>query len=396
MEFAFTEEQLMIRDTAESFLKEVSTSEAIRTAMATDAGFDADLWKTICTDLYWQAIHIPEEFGGMGLGYVELVAMMEQMGRFLLCSPFFSTVCLGANALIIAGTEEQKALYLPQICEGKTATLAYTGLSAARSGGQWGAQTIDVVATSSGDEFVLNGTVRFVPDGASADILVIAARTAGSVGRDGVSLFVIPSDTAGVQRTLLKTMDQTRKQAEIVLDNVTVSASALMSKEGEAWTELSTVIDLATVALAAEQMGGAQQIMDMTVEYTKERTQFNRPIAGFQAIKHMAADMMTRVEVARSGVYYAACVAQDAFDLAATGNTDGEFSAELPEAASIAKSYCSDTYFKNAGDSIQMHGGVGFTWEYDVHLHFKRAKATEHQLGNGAYHRERIASLLLD
>jgi len=396
MEFAFTEEQKMIRDTAESFLQEVSTSEAIRAAMVTDKGYDPELWQSICNDLYWQAIHIPEEYGGMGLGYVELVAMMEQMGRFLLCSPFFSTVCLAANALIIAGTDEQKARYLPQICEGKTATVAYTGANAANRAGQWGSDTISLVAEKTGDQFVLNGAVRYVADGASSDVLIVAARSKGSQGDDGISLFVLPADTGGVELIMLPTMDQTRKQAEIIFNDVSLSSASIMGEEGRAWSDLSTVIDLATVALAAEQMGGAQQVMDHTVAYTKERTQFNRPIAGFQAIKHKAADMMARVEVARSGVYYAACVAQDAFELAATGNSAGEFAAELLEAASIAKSYCSDAFFKNTGEAIQMHGGVGFTWEYDVHLYFKRAKASEHFLGNGSYHRERLACMLLD
>lgn len=394
MDFAFTEEQLMIRDTAESFLAEVSTSEAIRAAMATDAGFDTELWQRICADMYWQAIHIPEEYGGLGLGYVELVAMLEQMGRFLLCSPFFSTVCLGTNALIVAGTDEQKAEFLPQICEGTTATLAYTGKAAGNFGGQWGSEAVEAIAKKDGDNYLLNGTLRYVADGATAQLLIVAARAEGTSGDEGVSLFVLPADTAGVERTWTPTVDQTRKQGEIVLNNVTVAASALMGAEGEAAANLAKVVDLATVAVAAEQMGGAAQVMDITIEYTKERTQFNRPIAGFQAIKHMAADMMTRVEVARSGVYYAACVAQDALGLGEEGQ--GELAAELPEAASVAKSYCSDTYFKNAGDAIQMHGGVGFTWEYDVHMFFKRAKSSEHFLGNGAYHRERLAALLLD
>ncbi len=389
MDFTFTEEQQMIRDTAESFLTEVSTSEAIRAVMVTDTGYDTDLWTRICTDMYWQAIHIPEDFGGMGLGYVELVAMLEQMGRFLLCSPFFSTVCLGSNALIVAGTEEQKAEYLSQICEGATATLGYTGPSAGQRSGQWGAETIEATAKRDGDNFVLNGTIRYVMDGATSQILVLAARAEGTSGEEGVSLFVLPADTAGVEATWLPTMDQTRKQGEVVLTNASVPASALMGEEGQAWPQLAKIIDLATVASAAEQMGGSQQLLDLTVEYTKERVQFGRPIAGFQAIKHKAADMMTSVEVARSGVYYAACVAQEALE-------GGEMESELPEAASIAKSYCSDTYFKNAGNSIQMHGGVGFTWEYDPHLYFKRAKSSEHFLGNGAYHRERLAVLLLD
>lgn len=389
MEFAFTDEQQMIRDTAESFLAEVSTSEAVRTAMATELGYDRELWQRICGELYWQAIHIPEEFGGMGLGYVELVAMLEQMGRYLLCSPFFSTVCLGANALMIAGSDEQKAEYLPKICEGLTATLAYTGKAAAANGGQWGADAVELIAERQGEQFMLNGTLRYVPDGASAELLIVAARNEGSKGEEGISLFVLPADQAGIERQWLPTMDQTRKQAEITFTDVTVPAAALMGEAGQAWSQLAKVIDLATVALAAEQMGGAQQIMDITVDYTKERTQFNRPIAGFQAIKHKAADMMTRVEVARSGVYYAACVAQEAL-------VEGELASELPEAASIAKGYCSDAYFKNAGEAMQMHGGVGFTWEYDVHLYFKRAKASEHFLGNGAYHRERIAQIILD
>lgn len=392
MEFAFTEEQQMIRDTAESFLAEVSTSEAIRTAMATEQGYDSELWQRICGELYWQAIHIPEEYGGMGLGYVELVAMLEQMGRYLLCSPFYSTVCLAANALIVAGNEDQKTEYLPKICEGLTATLAYTGTAAAIGGGQWRSEAITTIAKREGDQFFLNGTLRYVPDGTTADLLIIAARSEGSTEEEGVSLFAVPANLAGIERKTLPTMDQTRKQAEIVLNNVSVPTSALMGEEGQAWPQLEKVIDLATIALSAEQMGGAQQVLDMTVDYTKERTQFNRAIAGFQAIKHMAADMMTRVEVARSGVYYAACVAQEALDGSENG---GDLAGELSEAASIAKAYCSDAYFQSAGDALQMHGGVGFTWEYDVHLYFKRAKAAEHFLGNGAYHRERIAQLIL-
>ena len=389
MEFAFTEEQLMIRDTAESFLAEVSTSEAIRSAMATDSGYDSALWERICTDLCWQALHIPEDCGGLGLGYVELVAMMEQMGRYLLCSPFFSTVCLAANALIVAGTPEQKADYLTRIAMGATATLAYTGQDASKRGGEWGCDAVGLTVERSADGFVLDGTLRYVPDGAGAEILVVAARSAGSSGDQGVSLFVIPADTAGIERKWLPTMDQTRKQAELVFSRVNLPATSLMGTEGEAGPNLTRIIDLANVALAAEQVGCAQRVLDMAVDYSKERVQFNRPVASFQAIKHKAADMMTRVEVARSGVYYAACVAQEAME-------QGAMAAELPDAASIAKSYAADACFLNAGDSLQIHGGVGFTWEYDVQLFFKRAKASEHFLGNSAWHRERLARQLLD
>lgn len=393
MQFAFTEEQIMIRDSAESFLAEVSTSHAVRAAMATDTGYDAELWRSLCRDLGWQSTTIPENYGGLGLGFVELVALQEQMGRFLLCAPFFSTVCCGINALLVAGTEAQKAEYLPQINNGMTATLAFAGNAAAQNGGQWHAAAVDAIYEQQGDTFVLNGTLRYVVDGASSELLIIAARQKNSTGENGISLFVVPAVAAGIDRKPTPTMDQTRRQADIVLRDLRVPRSALMGNEGNAWPQLQQIIDLATVALAAEQLGGAQAVLDMAVNYSKERVQFGRSIASFQAIKHKAADMMTRVEVARSGVYYAACIAQEALD--ALQGQPAPLAAELAEAASIAKSHCSDTYFKNAGDALQIHGGVGFTWEYDVHLHFKRAKASEHFLGNGAWHRERLAQIVL-
>ncbi|MGB1139964.1 MAG: acyl-CoA dehydrogenase family protein [Halioglobus sp.] len=385
MEFAFTEEQEMIRDTAASFLAEVSTSEAIRTAMATEQGYDTALWSRICSEMYWQAIHIPEAYGGMGLGYVEVVAMMEQMGRYLLCSPFLSTVCLGANALLLAGSEEQKAHWLGQICEsGLTATVAFNGGAA-----RWDADAISATWRREGDGFVLNGEYRYVVDGHTADLLVVAAREEGSSGEEGISLFLVPAQTEGVSRQWLPTMDQSRKQASVTLGDVSLGADALMGEAGGGWPLLSKVIDLAAVALSAEQVGGAQQLLDMTVEYTSERVQFNRTIASYQAVKHKAADMMLQVEVAKSAAYYAACVAQESLE-------GGDLAGELPEAASVAKSYCSDAYFAVAGDALQLYGGVGFTWEYDVHLYFKRAKSSEHLFGNGAVHRERIAMQLLD
>lgn len=384
MEFAFTEEQLMIRNTAESFLADVSNSEAVRAAMATEAGFDAAIWQRICSELYFQAITIPEDFGGMGLGYVELVAVLEQMGRRLLCSPFFSTVCLASNALLVAGSAEQKSQFLPQFLEGATGTLAYTS-----DNGRWDADAITATAKKAGEKFRLNGSYRYVIDGHTADILVLAARQQGSSGSDGISMFALPADTAGIKRSWLPTMDQTRKQAEIILQDVCVPATALMGNEGQGWSALEKVIQLATIAIAAEQLGGAQQVLDMSVDYTKERVQFNRPVASFQAVKHKAADMMLKAEVARSAVYYAACIADEALG-------DGALAGELAEAASVAKAYCSDAYFQNAGDAIQLHGGVGFTWEYDVHLYFKRAKSSEIYFGNGTYHREKVARLLLD
>ncbi|MBK6281122.1 MAG: acyl-CoA/acyl-ACP dehydrogenase [Gammaproteobacteria bacterium] len=360
MEFAFTEEQQMIRETAAQFLADNCDSAAVRRAMATERGFEPQMWQRIAGEMCWTAIHIPEEYGGLGLGYVELVAVMEQMGRYLLCAPYFSSVCLGANALLLAGSEAQKVEYLPQIADGSLrATLAWCDAS-----GRWGADGVSATATRKGDAFVLDGSYRYVVDGHTADLLVVAARAPGSSGGAGLSLFVLPADTVGVTRTWLPTMDQTRKLAELRLDNVSVPAEALLGAEGGAHAAFGKTLALASVALAAEQAGGA--------------------IASFQAIKHKAADMMLKAEAAKSAVYYAACVAQEAL----TGGAQG---AQLAEAASLAKAYCSDTYFFNAGTAMQLHGGVGFTWEYDVHLYFKRARASESFLGDGAEHRERIA-----
>ncbi|MCB1677548.1 MAG: acyl-CoA/acyl-ACP dehydrogenase [Halioglobus sp.] len=385
MDFRFSDEQRMIRDTAAAFLAEVSDSAAVRAAMATEIGYDRQLWQRICGEMYLQATHIPESCGGMGLGYVELVAIMEQMGRYLLCAPFFSTVCLAGNALLVAGSAAQQQEYLAQIAAGElTATLAHTGVT-----GEWGAQGVTAVYRQRAGQYVLDGKLRYVVDGHTADLLLVAAREEGSSGEQGISLFAVPAASAGIERTWLPTVDQTRKLAEIGLSGLAVPASALLGEAGAAWPDLSKTLDLATIALAAEQMGGTQRVLDMTVDYTRERVQFNRPIASFQAVKHIAADMMLKAEVARSAVYYAGCIAQEALSGDALG-------AELPEAASVAKAYCSDAYFANSADALQLHGGVGFTWEYDVHLYLKRAKASEHFLGNGAHHRERVASLLLD
>jgi alkylation response protein AidB-like acyl-CoA dehydrogenase len=283
-------------------------------------------------------------------------------------------VCLAGNALLVGGTEEQKQEHLPGIAEGQTrATLAWTASSR-----DWGAGGIETLARKRGGDFTLDGRQRYVLDGHCADLLVVAARREGSAGEEGISLFVLPADTPGVARRALPTMDQTRRQAEIELREVTLPASALMGEEGEGWTALAKTLDLAAVALSADQVGGAQRCLDLSVEYARERVQFDRPIGSFQAIKHMCADMMVEVESARSASYYAGCVAAD----------DGE---DLPVVSSLAKATCSDTYFHCAAEALQIHGGVGFTWEYDVHLYLKRAKSTESFLGDAAYHRERVA-----
>ena len=374
MNFAFTEEQDELRETARAFLAEHAGPEQLRAAMASDRGWDDGLWKQLGSELGWTAVHIPDAYGGLGLGYVEFVALLEIMGEQVVCSPYFATLALGANALLVAGSEEQKRQYLPAIAEGThTATLAWT-----EPNGRWDTAGIETRCEPDGDGYRLHGCKRYVVDGHLADSLIVAAREPGSAGSQGVSLFVVAGDAEGVERKRLPTVDQTRCQAEVAFQGVRVSAGERLGAEGAGAELLARTLDLAAVALAAEQVGGAQRCLDMAVEYAKERVQFGRPIGSFQAIKHKCADMMVAVESARSAVYYAACVAQE----------DAE---DLSRVASLAKAYCSDAYFRCAADNVQIHGGVGFTWEYDCHLYLKRAKASETFLGDPAYHRERVA-----
>lgn len=376
----------MIRNTVADFLTVVSDSAAVRQAMESDSGYDVGLWQNICTDMYWQAMSIPEQYGGLGLGQVELAIVQEQIGRRLLCSPFFSTVCLAANALIVAGSEAQKTQYLSQIAGGEiTATLGWMSRTA-----DWGTVALPAnhVAASwrrNENGYLLNGELCYVVDGHSSDLLVIAAREEHTQSADGISLFICPADLAGIQCDLLPTLDQTRRLASIHFNNVQLPVNASFGDSDA----LEKTLNLARIALAAEQLGGCRQVLDMAVDYSKERLQFNRPIAAFQAIKHKAADMMLQAESSCSAVYYAACIADEALQ----GGTLGE---ELEEAASIAKACCSDAYFSNAANALQIFGGVGFTWEYDIHLYFKRARATEAFLGNADLHREKIATLILD
>ncbi|CDF85574.1 acyl-CoA dehydrogenase [Pseudomonas knackmussii B13] len=377
MEFAFTDEQQMIRDSAESFLADASPSSAVRAAMAT-GGHDQALWQRICAELGWQALLVPEAHGGLGLGFVELAIVQEQLGRRLSPLPFFASA-LAVCALRVLGAEGQQARWLPGLAEGSlSATLALSTPFA---------DAVQVQAHAEGQGFVLDGRLRSVIDGHSADLLLIPARMP-----QGISLFAVPAESAGLQRRVLPTLDQTRTLAEIELNGLYLPADALLGEPGGAWPLLEKVLQLGAVALAAEQVGGAQQALDLTVAYTQERRQFGRPVGGFQALKHRMADMMLQVECARSALYYAACVAQEALD----GQGDAALAAELPQAAALAKSQASEAFFHCAAESIQLHGGVGFTWEYDPHLYFKRARAGEGLFGTPAWHRERIAAAILE
>ncbi|MCB0994450.1 MAG: acyl-CoA/acyl-ACP dehydrogenase [Acidimicrobiales bacterium] len=366
MNFAFSEEQEQLRQFVRQFLEDKSSEATVRELMATEKGYDDKVWAQMADQLGLQSLTIPEEHGGQGFGYVELIVVLEEMGRALLCAPYFSTVVLAANTLIHAGDDAAAAELLPGIASGETvATLAFT-----EENGRWDEAGITMEATADGDAWKLNGTKMYVLDGHTANLILVAART-GS----GVSLFRVDGDAAGLTRTALATMDQTRKQAKLEFSN---TPATLIGTEGGGWAVLERVLDLAAVALAAEQVGGAQMCLDMAVQYAKDRVQFGRPIGSFQAIKHKCADMLLEVESAKSAAYYAGWCASELND-------------ELPSVASLAKAYCSEAYFHASAENIQIHGGIGFTWEHPAHLYFKRAKSSELLFGDPSYHRELLA-----
>jgi alkylation response protein AidB-like acyl-CoA dehydrogenase len=369
--FAFSEEQEELRASVKRFLEAKSPVSEVRRLMETPDGYDPAVWSQMANELGLQSLHIPEGYGGSGFSFVELTVVLEEMGRALLCAPFFSTVALAANAILNAGTEDQKGKLLPGLAAGEqTATVAFT-----EPAGKWDASGITMEATPEGGAYRLDGTKMFVLDGHTAGLVVVAARRPGSSGADGISLFTVDGDAAGLTRTALATMDQTRKQARLDFSGV---SAQLLGEEGTGWAALSKTLDQAAVCLSAEMVGGAQRCLDMSVEYAKVRIQFGRPIGSFQAIKHKCADMLLEVESAKSAAYYAGWAAAEDND-------------ELPVVASLAKAYCSDAYFHAAAENIQIHGGIGFTWEHDAHLYFKRAKSSEILLGDATYHRELLA-----
>ncbi|MEJ3590605.1 MULTISPECIES: acyl-CoA dehydrogenase family protein [Pseudomonas] len=382
MELALTDEQRMIQASAERFLNQVASSAAVRTAMTSDQGYDTATWARMARELYWPALAIPEAYGGLGLGFVEVSLLQEQLGRCLLPTPFFATCCLATPALLLSRNEALKERWLPLIAAGEIrASLAYT------SAPRWDDSAVQVYAQSHAGGYRLNGEYHYVIDGSDCQLLIIAARTPGSVGEAGIRLFALPADTPGIVCQWQPTLDQTRRLATITLNDVVVHDDQLLSEPGQGWPMLRDVLQIACVGLAAEQTGGAQQSLDITLAYISGREQFGRTIASFQAIKHRCADLMLAIECARSASYYAACIAAECL------NIDGDpgIREQLGEAAATAKIFASEGFFQCAAESIQLHGGVGFTWEYDPHLYFKRARASEQMLGPPAFHREQLA-----
>ena len=382
MELALTDEQRMIQASAERFLNQVASSAAVRTAMTSDQGYDTATWARMARELYWPALAIPEAYGGLGLGFVEVSLLQEQLGRCLLPTPFFATCCLATPALLLSRNEALKERWLPLIAAGEIrASLAYT------SAPRWDDSAVQVYAQSHAGGYRLNGEYHYVIDGSDCQLLIIAARTPDSVGEAGIRLFALPADTPGIVCQWQPTLDQTRRLATITLNDVVVHDDQLLSEPGQGWPMLRDVLQIACVGLAAEQTGGAQQSLDITLAYISGREQFGRTIASFQAIKHRCADLMLAIECARSASYYAACIAAECL------NIDGDpgIREQLGEAAATAKIFASEGFFQCAAESIQLHGGVGFTWEYDPHLYFKRARASEQMLGTPAFHREQLA-----
>ncbi|MGH3244298.1 MAG: acyl-CoA dehydrogenase family protein [Spirillospora sp.] len=358
MKLAVTEEQRELRDALRRFFADRSPAREVRRLMVTDEGYDPGMWTRMAEELGLQGLAIAAEHGGAGFGTRELAVVFEEMGRALVCAPFLATVT--AAAALGAGEGDGGHDLMPGIADGSTiATLAV-----AEDDGRWDLGTIKTVFEGGR----LRGSKNFVLDGHIADLLLVAAR-----GDDGVGLYAVTGDAVGLVRERVPTLDQTRRLARVRFDGV--AARRVGGAKDVAWA-----LDVAAVALAAEQLGGAQKTLDMTVEYAKVRHQFGRPIGSFQAVKHRCADMYVLVESARSAVLNAAAVAD-------------ETPHELPAAAALAKAFCSDAFFHTAGEAIQLHGGIGFTWEHDAHLYFKRAQGSRQLFGAPGTHRERLAAL---
>ena len=373
MDFGFSEEQEMLRSSARDFLAKEAPMTYVRKMMDDEVGFTAELWKKMA-DLGWMGLILPEQYGGSGLDFVDLIVVLEEMGRVVLPGPFFSTVVLGGVALLDGGSAALKDALLPKLASGELrVTLAQLEPS-----GRWDADGIQLAARADGGGFVLSGTKLFVPDAHTADHMVVAGRAPGSTGTDGISLFLVDAKAPGITTTQLKTMDQTRKLGEVVLKDVRVPADRVLGPVGQGWALLDRVIDRGKVGLCAEMCGGAQRVLEMSVDYAKVREQFGKPIGSFQAIQHKCANMLVEVESSKSVTYYAAWAVANGV-------------AEAPLAAAMAKAYCSDAYRHVSGEGIQIHGGIGFTWEHDMHIYFKRAKSSEVTFGDATWNRELVA-----
>jgi alkylation response protein AidB-like acyl-CoA dehydrogenase len=364
MHFGPTAAQDRLRDRARAFFGEVSPASEVRRLMETDRGFDPEVWRRMASELGLQGLHLPARLGGGGLGWVELGVVLEEAGAVLLGAPYLSTAVAAAVLLASGGADPDARVdeVLGRIAAGRTvATLAV-----AEAAGRWDEDGVRARATADPDgRWRLEGRKSYVVDGCTADVLVVAARTDGG----DVGLFLVEAGAAGLSRSPLATVDLTRKQAEVTLSST--PATGLVGT-------LAGALELAAVGLAAEQVGGTQRCLDRAVAHGRSRIQFGRPIGSFQAVKHLCAEMLLELESARSAAFYATLAAARA---------DGELSA----AAAVAKSCCSEAYVRVATDSLHVHGGLGFTWDDDSHLYFKRARSSALLFGDPRHHRELLA-----
>jgi alkylation response protein AidB-like acyl-CoA dehydrogenase len=371
VDFGFSEEQEMLRQSARALLEKECPSAVVRKLMDDERGLDPALWKKMA-ELGWLGMVIPEKYGGGGLSYVDLVLVMEEMGRVVLPSPFIWTVMF-AEAIKRSASDNQKSALLAKIASGDLiGTVAYLEPSAV-----WSADGIAMAARKDGAGYVLNGTKLFVNDAHIADCMLVAARTE-KTGNRGITLFALEAKRTGMAITRLTAMDQTRKLAQVTFTDVKASASDIVGEPGNGWDTLSKVIDRGKVMLAGEMMGGAQKVLEMTVDYAKVRVQFGRPIGSFQAVQHKCANMMIDVESAKSASYYASWAVSNEVN-------------EAPLAAALAKAAASDAFRRVSAEGIQLHGGIGFTWDHDMHLYFKRAKSSEFTFGDANWNRELVA-----
>ncbi len=358
MEFGLSESQQMLKDNSRKFFAGECPMAEVRRLMETDTAYDAALWTKMAEQGY-TGIIFPEEYGGVGLGKVELILLMEEAGRALLPGPLFSTVALAGSVIDAVASPEQKKRYLVPICSGEArSTVALLEASAS-----WDPMDAQIALVNGR----LAGEKLFVPDAAVADSILVVAR--GGV-------FAVDAKAPGIIINPMVGMDLTRKLYSVRFNDT--PAERLGNAAG-----LARGLDIATAALVAEMVGGMQRTLDITVEYAKMRKQFGKPIGSFQAVQHQCADMYLETESARSAGYYAAWALEENAPAAAV-------------AVSIAKMYASDACRAVGNRGIQVHGGMGFTWENDVHLYYRRAKASETALGDATFHRERIARLVID
>ena len=378
MNFGFTQEQEILRDTVKRFLQAECSSEFVRRMMADDSAHSDSLWRNLARQ-GWLGILVPESLEGSAGGFLDLAVILEEMGRVLVPGAFFSTVVLGETAVLAAGSRAQQEELLPELSRGN---LLLT-VALAEANGRVDPDSVRMRARKRGATFTLSGEKFFVPDAHIADRLVVVARTkTTSDPTDGMTLFLVDRGAPGVTVTQMKTVDMTRRQCHVRFDDVTVDGTAVLGAVHRGWPVVRRVLDRATAGLCIEMVGTAQQVLDMSIEYAKERTQFGRPIGSFQAVKHKCVDMMVAVENARALAYFAAWAVS-------------ESAPEAVQAVPMAKAYCSDVTMDVCSEAIQVHGGIGYTWEHDLHLFYRRALTSEASFGTASVHREAVAQQLV-